>query len=108
MPTSHNPHQKLNLGLFNIRSLLSKTSSVRDLIRDEKLDIILLTETWLGTDGSVSLAAACPPNYSFIHSVRENGGKKGKKGGGLANIFSDTIKIKSQSLGTFLSFEYQE
>ena len=93
---------KLNLGLFNIRSLLNKPSSVNDLICEEKLDLIFLTETWLGTDGAVSLAAACPPNYSFIQSVRE-----GKKGGGLAIIFSDTLKYRSLSLGTFSTFEYQ-
>ena len=103
---AHSPverhHHKLNLGLFNIRSLLNKPSSVNDLICEEKLDIIFLTETWLGTDGQVPLAAACPPNYQFIQSIRE-----GKKGGGLANIFSDTLKFKSLSLGLFSSFEYQ-
>ena len=96
---------KINLALFNIRSLLNKPSTVNDLICDEKLDILFLTETWLGTDGNVALALACPPKYSFLHSVR--GGKKGKKGGGLACIFSDTFKFKSLSLGDFTSFEYQ-
>ena len=100
-PTERHNH-KLNLGLLNIRSLLNKPSSVNDLICQEKLDIIFLTETWLGTDGTVPLAAACPPNYKFIHSIRE-----GKKGGGLANIFSDTLKYRSLSLGHFSSFEYQ-
>ena len=94
--------QKINLGLFNIRSLLNKASSVNDIICEEKLDIIFLTETWLGTDGAVALGVACPPNYNFIQSVRE-----GKGGGGLAYIFSDIFKFKSLSLGSFSSFEYQ-
>ena len=93
---------KLNLALFNIRSLSNKSSSVNDIICKEKLDIMFLTETWLGSDGAVLLAPACPANYSFIHSVRE-----AKKGGGLANIFSDSLKFKALSLGTFSSFEYQ-
>ena len=102
LPLSHNPEQKLKLGLFNIRSLLNKPSSIKDIIQEEKLDIIFLTETWLGTAGADPLAAACPPNYNFTHSGRE-----AKKGGGLANVFSDILKIRSLSLGTFLSFEYQ-
>ena len=61
---------KLNLALFNIRSLANKSSSVNDIICNEKLDIIFLTETWLGSDGAALLAPACPANYSFIHSVR--------------------------------------
>ena len=68
---------KINLALFNIRSLLNKPSTVNDLICDEKLDILFLTETCLGTDGNVALALACPPKYSFLHSV--HGGKKDKK-----------------------------
>ena len=93
---------KINLALFNIRSLLNKPSSVHDIICKERLDILFLVETWLGTDGNVALALACPPNHSFIHSVRE-----GKTGGGLACIFSDNFKFKFLSLGKVTSFEYQ-
>lgn len=90
------------MGLFNIRSIVEKSASVNDLICTENLHILFLTETWLKSDGNVILAPACPPNYSFIHSVRE-----GKRGGGLANIFSDVLKFNSLSLGSFSSFEYQ-
>ena len=102
--TNHSPVRchKLNLALFNIRSIVEKSSSVNDLICTENLDVLFLTETWLKSDGNVILAPACPPNYSFIHSVRE-----GKRGGGLANIFSNVLKFKSLSLGSFSSFEYQ-
>ena len=93
---------KINLALFNIRSLLNKPSSINDIICEEKLDIIFLTETWLGNDGAFALGVACPPNYHFIQSVRE-----GKRGGGLAYIFSDIFKFKCLSFGSFSSFEYQ-
>ena len=93
---------KINVALFNIRSLLNKPRSVHDNICKEKLDIIFLVETWLGTDGKEALALACPPNYSFIQSVRE-----GKRGGGLVCIFADIFKFKFLSLGKFTSFEYQ-
>ena len=101
-PTPQKYHNKLNLALFNIRSLTNKSTSVYDIICEENLDIMFLTETWLGSDGAVLLAPACPANYSFIHSVRET-----KRGGGLANIFSDSLKFKALSLGSFSSFEYQ-
>ena len=96
------PPAKLKLALFNIRSLTEKSSSIHDIICEEELDIIFLTETWLGSDGAVLLAPSCPPNYSFSHSIRE-----GKKGGGLASIFSDNFNFKPLTLGNFRSFEYQ-
>ena len=97
-----NPEVNINMALFNIRSIQNKCSSVCDLIRDEKIDILFLTEAWLGSDGAIILAPACPPNYNFLHSARE-----GKKGGGLAIIFSDVFKFKPVSFGDFTSFEYQ-
>ena len=94
--------KKLNIALFNVRALTNKTFFINDLISENKLDFIFLTETWLQSDGASLLIETSPPNYNFIHSTRE-----GKRGGGLAAIFSDTFKCKYLSFGDFSSFEYQ-
>ena len=78
--------KRLILALLNIRSITNKTFSINDLICDKKIDFLFLTETWLGSDGAALLAEATPPNYSFIHTIRE-----GKKGGGLATILNVSI-----------------
>ena len=90
------------MGLLNIRSLLNKASSVKDLICDEKRDIMFLTEIWLDSAAADTLALSCPTGYSFMNICREV-----KKGGGLAIIFSDILICKPLCLGTYSSFEYQ-
>ena len=66
---------------LNIRSLLNKSFIINDLILDHKTDCLFLTETWLGTDATVILTEASPPDFNFLFSVRE-----GKKGGGTTSI----------------------
>ena len=46
MPSS----KSVQCALINIQSLGSKTIEIRNLIDESKLDICLLTETWLKND----------------------------------------------------------
>lgn len=87
-PTSmiNKPPVTINVALFNVRSLLNRTFLMNDVILDHKLDGLLLTETWLGTDTSVVLTEACPPNFNFLFSTRE-----GRRGGGTASIINDSL-----------------
>ena len=50
---------------------------------------------------SATLNEASPHNYSFLQSVRE-----GRRGGGIASIFSDVFNCTATSFGNFQSFEY--
>ena len=69
------------MALLNVRSLLNKTFLINDLILENSIDCMFLTETWLSTDGPVALLEASPPNYSFVNSFR-----KDRRGGGTAAI----------------------
>ncbi|KAL2086001.1 hypothetical protein ACEWY4_019321 [Coilia grayii] len=62
---------------------------------------MFLVETWLKEEGAATLIEACPPNYKFYQSIRDN-----KRGGGIAVIFSDKLSCNEINLGTFTSFEY--
>ena len=63
---------------------------------------MFLVETWITNSNDVaSLIEACPPNYSFYQSVREN-----KKGGGIAAIFYAQYVCRDIDLGEFRAFEY--
>ena len=90
------------MALLNIRSISKdKTLTVNELIRDNGLSAIFLTETWLNENGSAALIEASPPNYSFFQSIRT-----AKLGGGTATIASNTLNCKKISFDDFPSFEY--
>ena len=91
----------INLAVLNVRSLLNKTFIINDLILDNKLDCLLLVETWLGTDGPVTLTEASPPGFNFLFSTRG-----GKKGGGTASLFKNTLKSSEVSFNSYSTFEH--
>ncbi len=62
---------------------------------------MFLTETWLDQKGAISLIEACPPPYTFLQKVR-----CGKKGGGIAAIFMQTMACKEIVFDDFTTFEY--
>ncbi len=82
----------INLAVLNMRSLLNKTFIMNDLILDNKLDILLLTETWLGPEAGVSLTEACPPDFNFLFSTR------GGRGGGTASFILKSFNSHQVSL----------
>ncbi len=59
---------------------------INDLILDNNIDFMFLTETWLVTDGPASLLETSPPNYNFSYSSRT-----AKKGGSTATILSASL-----------------
>jgi len=59
------------VGLLNSRSACHKAALIHDVIADSKLDILLLTETWIPSDApdAVKLDVA-PSGYSVVHRHR--------------------------------------
>ena len=63
---SPNSHHNLHVALWNARSVSNvKALVVCDYIVDNDIDIMFLTETWLGSDDPVVIIEMTPPNYSF-------------------------------------------
>ena len=82
-------------------SLLRQTCLIKELISDNKIDLLALTETWLSPDTSPSvLNSLTPKNYSIMHHPRAEG-----RGGGIALIYQSFLKVAVISLPTFSSFE---
>ena len=94
----------LRCGLINIQSVGNKTMKIRNLVNEEKLDLLMLTETWLKGDigDSSKIKELTPKTHYFYHSPR-----KGKIGGGVGLVVSKSFsKINIKNQLTFQTFEH--
>lgn len=94
----------LKLYTLNCRSVKNKALSISDLIISNNIDLIALTETWLGTDiDKVVLGDLVPEGYD-IHQIPRK-----QRGGGVALIYNSSICVKSlTSELNFTQFEHLE
>ena len=68
----------LAFGVLNTRSVVNKASLLHSLISDNDLDILALTETWVGADDPpVIKSDPAPSGYRITHVHRDNPNKLG-------------------------------
>ncbi|XP_061896832.1 uncharacterized protein LOC133645918 [Entelurus aequoreus] len=89
-----------NMGFLNIRSLSPKALLVNEVIRDNNLNVIGLSETWLKPDEFFALNEASPPNYTNAHVARPL-----KRGGGVALIYNENFNLTPNLNNKYKSFE---
>lgn len=87
---------KINMGLVNARSIVNKTALIHDVIEDNRLDFLAVTETWVYSDSpEVHKKDAAPSGYSIVHAHRDISRSMGKQhGGGIALIHREDIRVK--------------
>jgi len=92
------------LGLLNARSARQKAALIHDVIADHRLDVLALTETWIPSDApnAIKLDIA-PPGYSVLH--RHRGPSTGRCGGGVAIVYSDSVKVTAVDVCNYSQFE---
>ena len=93
-----------SVGLLNARSACNKAPLIHDVIIDNRLDILILTETWIPSDApdAVKLDVA-PPGYAVVH--RHRAASTERRGGGLAVIHRDSFRATPVDVGHFSEFE---
>ena len=67
--------KSLNCALLNIQSVTNKTVEIRELITENSLDILDLTETWLGHKESAKIPELLVDTHLFYHIPRETCGE---------------------------------
>ena len=66
---------------------------MRDYIDECELDVVALTETWLGEDETTAVSELCGEDFTFIH--QPCGGPR--RGGGIGVLFQKTLQLVSRA-----------
>ena len=90
----------IKVALLNTRSVCNKTEAIQELVADNSLSIMCLTETWLRDGDSSLIGELCPPSHYFIGASHPI--SKGKSGGGVGCILAPSptaIEMSKGSIG---------
>ena len=95
------PGNLFKLCTLNVRSLHSKSAMIYDYVCDSKADLYAITETWLSERDSALISDIVPTGYKFSHCPRV-----GRRGGGTALMYRDTLQVCKLDDGEKQSFEF--
>ena len=97
-------NSQLKCGLINIQSVGNKTITIRNLINELELDLLLLTETWLqGNISDSSRTKEMTPRTHSLHHIP----RKDKSGGGVGILVSKSFsRVTIKNVRIFETFEY--
>lgn len=100
--------KNIKICCINPRSLKNKTVAFCDFIISNELDVVAVTETWLGSSiDKACLGELLPDGYKIKHVPRPGVGR----GGGVALIYRSMMNVKivsSTSDKIFSTFEHIE
>nr|CAH7740816.1 unnamed protein product [Callosobruchus chinensis] len=80
------PEKNIRIAHLNVRSLLSDFESFVDLVHENNLDIIAVSETWLSE--SIDSVTVDIPGFNFCRKDRQS------RGGGVGIYVRSTIKYE--------------
>ena len=91
--------------LLNARSVCDvkqagKATVICDLIEDNDIDILAITETWLSINDSISTGRITPAGYQLLHFQRAHG-----TGGGVAVVYKSTFVARQLDTPNAKTFE---
>ena len=96
---------RLHISTVNTRSVRGKSAELIQHVFEEKIDICVITETWLQPDGDdVVRGELRQDGYSLDDVPRLD-----RKGGGIALLHRENLKVsRNPTSNSFQSFEYAE
>ena len=82
-------------------SLNNESLNILETVLDHKLDILLITETWINDEKSDVLGNLNSNGYTFKNFPRED-----RKGGGIGLLCSNHLQINTLCHDNLTSFQY--
>ena len=97
-----NPCAPLSCALINARSIMNQGQQLSQLITNNDIGLVCITETWEQPNekGRSALEKCCPEGYTCDSVPRTSG-----RGGGLAVIYRDQLKLEPIPCDTYGSCE---
>ena len=92
---------ELKFGTVNAMSLNNKSLSILMTVIDHKLDILLITKTWINDEKADVLGDLNSSGYTFKNFPRED-----RRGGGIGLLFNDYLQINNLSHRNLTLFQY--
>ena len=97
--------EKNNIMLTNAQSIKSKELQLYKVIQEENIDLCVVTETWLSNNVEDDTWVKCPVlNNDNLKLANVN--KISRKGGGIALVYSNNLKVRHLEDAKRMSFEY--
>ena len=93
---------KINVGVFNPRSLCNKTVGVFELLLDRDIDVCLLSETWLRKGDTSKISEIKDFGYNLHQQSRPG------RGGGVAIVYKKGLDVSKRNIPAYKSFEHLE
>ena len=87
------PDLRASFVLINARSIRNKALLLLDYIDEHGLDVVAMTETWLGDDDPSVVSELCRDDFCFAHQSRGDA----RRGGGVGVLFRKTLKLVSRA-----------
>ena len=90
----------LKLGVLNARSAVNKAPLIHDMIDDRRLDLLVVTETWMKSSQPAAITEDIAlDGFRVLHQFREND----TDGDGVALVFAEHLRAVSVPLSSTLS-----
>ena len=84
----------------NCYLIVNKTSDFKVECMEHKLDVCVLTETWIRESDDTTAVQLCPDGYSSVSIPRE-----GRIGGGIAIVHRSDMTLRSKSVYNYQTME---
>jgi len=80
----------LKLGVFNVQSAVRKASLLHDVIADHRIDLLVVSETWMKASHPPAVTQdIAPAGFQVLHRFRQDDAG----GGGVALVYRDNLQV---------------
>jgi len=82
---------QIKMCVINCQSIRNKADVLVDYIKDNNLDMVAMTETWLKSDDNRIVGDLTPSGFKLVHLPRQ-----GRRGGGVGLLYKETISVSDK------------